>query len=840
MSGRPGALRVALLLLRLGFRRWINRFGVIFRLRKKKPDPSAPRQATPGKSRTSWIFPAFIGVFMLYNSVNLSSQFLRKVSDRADRGPVAQVAVHPALWPILENAGKDSAGLRAALEARRDKAHRSPTPESDTRIEEVVRTFEKHGLDGFRKDRHLLPPLSRDLWPLPGRQGAAAAALGLLLLMLGLSQALITLGTGNQDLGRLEWSLEWLFTFPVPARTLFCAKVAEYACVNGYGWFITFPLLLTACWVSGLGPGSIPAAAAATLFLGVILASIRISAETWLRKTFTFDALKNFQAAFTLLGTLLLFTVFGLALTPSIPEAALEFGVSFPAAALWNPFSLPALLVTGQAPAACAGMLLLAALFPLLSTGLASRLVRDGLIVSSGVYAGTRGRPVHVPRGPFRGILGKELRLLFRDKNFLVQTLVIPLIVFAFNVLANPNLVAGVTGDVRHAAVLAFSVGAYVLMFSAYHVLTVEGHTLWLLYTFPRDLHGILLRKTSLWCGFATLYAALVFVVVSLAGRGWSWDGVDEAAVALVGVVLYSFVAAALGVLGIDPQEAEIHRRMKPELHYLYMLLSGLYAFTIYTPMAWGRIVQIVLSGLLVLALWQKVRDRLPYLLDPTEAPPPRVALSDGLIAVLAFFVIQGIVIVLLQDSSVPPGALLVLAYLVSGGLVGFFSLYVLWRQKVPDLLREVGLRSGRSGLGASAMTGLVAGVAAAAVGLLYLKATEWIPLLHGVRDELQRISAERRLASGPWLAVLAVAAAPLFEEFLFRGLLFTGLRRSVPPALAILASAAIFAIIHPPVSAVPVFFAGLAAAWVFERTRFLLAPILAHAVYNAAMLFLG
>ena len=30
-----------------------------------------------------------------------------------------------------------------------------------------------------------------------------------------------------------------------------------------------------------------------------------------------------------------------------------------------------------------------------------------------------------------------------------------------------------------------------------------------------------------------------------------------------------------------------------------------------------------LLLGLLAVALWQKVRDRLPYLLDPTEAPPP-------------------------------------------------------------------------------------------------------------------------------------------------------------------------------------------------------------------------
>lgn len=40
----------------------------------------------------------------------------------------------------------------------------------------------------------------------------------------------------------------------------------------------------------------------------------------------------------------------------------------------------------------------------------------------------------------------------------------------------------------------------------------------------------------------------------------------------------------------------------------------------------------------------------------------------------------------------------------------------------------------------------------------------------------------------------------------------------------------------HPPISALPVFVLGLAAAWVYERTRNLPAPMLTHAVYNAVI----
>jgi hypothetical protein len=65
-------------------------------------------------------------------------------------------------------------------------------------------------------------------------------------------------------------------------------------------------------------------------------------------------------------------------------------------------------------------------------------------------------------------------------------------------------------------------------------------------------------------------------------------------------------------------------------------------------------------------------------------------------------------------------------------------------------------------------------------------------------------------------------------------------LRRTAGPALAILGSAAIFALVHPPISAVPVFGLGIAAAISFQRSGFLLAPVLTHAVYNTIVIFLN
>jgi ABC-2 type transport system permease protein len=79
-------------------------------------------------------------------------------------------------------------------------------------------------------------------------------------------------------------------------------------------------------------------------------------------------------------------------------------------------------------------------------------------------------------------------------------------------------------------------------------------------------------------------------------------------------------------------------------------------------------------------------------------------------------------------------------------------------------------------------------------------------------------------------MLVLAVVAAPLCEEFIFRGLIYGGLRRSMSAPPAMLMSAAIFAVVHPPLSMLPVFVLGLCTAWTYERSKTLLAPMLVHA----------
>jgi membrane protease YdiL (CAAX protease family) len=136
-----------------------------------------------------------------------------------------------------------------------------------------------------------------------------------------------------------------------------------------------------------------------------------------------------------------------------------------------------------------------------------------------------------------------------------------------------------------------------------------------------------------------------------------------------------------------------------------------------------------------------------------------------------------------------------------------------------------------RSGILPAVGWGVLGGSFTAVAGLVYLNL-----IAHTHLFETGRESAFAGGDELAWLALLAVCAAPIFEEFIFRGLIFGGLRRSLGLTASALASAAIFAIVHPAVSVIPVFGLGIGAALVYERTRYLLGPMVVHGVYNAAI----
>ncbi len=88
------------------------------------------------------------------------------------------------------------------------------------------------------------------------------------------------------------------------------------------------------------------------------------------------------------------------------------------------------------------------------------------------------------------------------------------------------------------------------------------------------------------------------------------------------------------------------------------------------------------------------------------------------------------------------------------------------------------------------------------------------------------------------YLAIFAVVIAPVAEEFIFRGLLFSAAKKMGWPRLGGVVASLLFAAIHVNAPTfLPLFVFALALTWMYEGTEGLLAPILAHSLFNAANL---
>ena len=99
------------------------------------------------------------------------------------------------------------------------------------------------------------------------------------------------------------------------------------------------------------------------------------------------------------------------------------------------------------------------------------------------------------------------------------------------------------------------------------------------------------------------------------------------------------------------------------------------------------------------------------------------------------------------------------------------------------------------------------------------------------------------KMMNGPlWISLLSVSIfAPLFEEWLCRGLVLRGLLTNMKPAAAIAISAAFFAVLHMnPWQAIPAFILGLLFGYVYYRTGSLKLTMLMHCVNNTMAVILG
>jgi membrane protease YdiL (CAAX protease family) len=248
--------------------------------------------------------------------------------------------------------------------------------------------------------------------------------------------------------------------------------------------------------------------------------------------------------------------------------------------------------------------------------------------------------------------------------------------------------------------------------------------------------------------------------------------------------------------------------------------------------LAWGAVAGAILAGAGL--VWLAVRGVLVRRgLESTRYRGP----SIFVLLLLAIFISTAAVIPFSADVSVLASGhgqmsqLGALALLTSTqvALLAVTWLFVL----LPDALHGLALL-GRSTLARSVGMGLGFGVIAWLGATLVSALAAWALESVGIPPEPQ--AAEQALSIvDPLIAVPAVViVAPIAEELFFRGVAFNAWLREHGYRRALFGSSALFALIHGSLLALlPIFLLGLGLAFVYGRSRSLLAVMVMHATVN-------
>jgi membrane protease YdiL (CAAX protease family) len=148
--------------------------------------------------------------------------------------------------------------------------------------------------------------------------------------------------------------------------------------------------------------------------------------------------------------------------------------------------------------------------------------------------------------------------------------------------------------------------------------------------------------------------------------------------------------------------------------------------------------------------------------------------------------------------------------------------------------------------VGRALLLGWVAGCLFLPVGWglqwLSVEALIHLPRLE-LQPEQQQVVRSVQMAATPlhWIALggVTILLAPVGEEILFRGILYPWIKRAGYARLALWGTAFLFGAIHTNLATfVPLTVLALILTILYERTGNLLAPIAAHALFNAVNFF--
>ncbi|MFK7743081.1 MAG: lysostaphin resistance A-like protein [Planctomycetota bacterium] len=836
----PGTFGVLRLMAATSLRRLL-RAASVNRSRRDGSDTDGRRRDAAGGARSRKRQPTArkssdgLGLLMLMalpiflvQAAFVSSQAVHKLEVGALKvAPGAELVIDSDLyWDMLSSRPKAESEVATVLERNQIGEDHRPSRS------QISAKWRERGLFGFvsedtLKARSLL--VDAIDWPNDRSRRIFTMCAAVLLAVLLVTLLFLAFGGANATLASGSWIERWLMTFPVPTRALVTARALEYSIVQFLPWLTMMPLLWMVLRALDQ-PYALPLAVLTTLCATFLVGSFRLLGETWLRTRYSLGALKNVQGACTIGGLIGMATVFGVALGKSVPDFFVDSCRALPDVVTLLPGAWALAIPTIGWIALPMGLAVGLGMFAFTVFG-TSRLLQRGSMQSQGVDPGRRGGSSDWLRHAKRlGVVGKDLLLLRRDRNFMVQALLVPIFIVGLQLLLNPRLAEG-----SGLTAVAYFAGGYGALNGCLQVLSGEGRALWMLYSLPVSIAEVLRRKTRMWGGVAVAFSLLALALCSL--RVKVLDPAElafDAVCVSFGAWCAAHLASGIGVLGANTTGAEVSRQPKVRHVYLFLFLMASYVPPLLTREPATRLVSMLVFGTLSYALWQRALVRTKWLLDPVDDARPQITLLDGSLAIVVFLLLQTLALAVLNGRSRDglDTFALTAAFVASGG-VALLGTMVVQNVRGVDVAAGFGLKlrgaTAMRVLGACGL-GLLAGAVLGVAGLLYLG------LLRDAGWKDMPVIPDESMTG---MLVLSVVVAPLVEELLFRGLLLTGLMHTVRPTYAVIWSALLFAVVHPEVSWPPVFLLGIICAMLVQRTRLVPAAMCAHAAYNFVVVYL-
>lgn len=645
----------------------------------------------------------------------------------------------------------------------------------------------------------------------------------------------ISIGYQNKDLSKMDTDVEWFMTLPVSVPMIYLGKIVERTFVN-LGW-VVFPSVYGAVfWYWGYR-WSLPfLLIAITLPITFVLAFLQFSLEIVCKKFFSVTIINNLQAIATVIGMLLMTTMGNymmLMLGTSLEtHYVLE---SIGAKAIYLPCALGLSISKGATFSFEYGRLIIHLSEIIIITVSAWSLIswasNRGL---EAIQASDRERNIKFQwrKTIFSGILNKDLTMLSRDKTLITQMFVS--VVGLIPIFFIPGISKTILTNPLYWGAFAFSAGVFALINTATGVLVHEGDALWMLFTFPTALKEIVKKKLRIWLTIGCILS-FIFWSIGIIYRGkFVREDLLTISWIIVGMPIITMIAGSLGLLGTDPFEVEKSKRVRQDLVISVMLMGLMFVGSMFIPGIWGKVYSIFLFSMLAYALWQKAVSRIDYILDPNALPPPQIHLADGFSALIYFVVFLVLFTILISFVPIFHGVtVFLIAYLLAVLMSGFLIFSLLRNEgiKLREAMPFVQYDTGQ--IRAMIIIALQGSLIAVSLALVI---SYFSPKLDAGMINKANLSEWEVGLAYILSPLITLILQPFFEEIVFRGMVFTGLKRSFGSLPAMITSSLFFALLQPNKVVLFYLLIGIVLAWSYERARVITVPIFIHFIFNAVI----